>query len=149
MVAFYGTGLDKDPSIAIFHKQLKKHVQSTLFNLGEQLERRLKTDLQALLDNGKLKCDKSKQLVMSFEDFCSLSTLAVKYSVLRVNAQESTWDTQRRKLIRKKKGQKMKWIETEISNDYAQFVVAQSLAETSYFEEANEVCYRFLELTTE
>ena len=87
--------------------------------------------------------------MMSFEHFCSLSTLAVKYSVLRVNAQESTWDTERRKLIRKKKGQKMKWIETEISNDYAQFVVAQSLAETSYFEEANEVCYRFFELTTE
>ena len=43
----------------------------------------------------------------------------------------------------------MNWIETEISNDYAQFVVAQSLAETSYFEEANEVCYRTLGLTTE
>ena len=92
--------------------------------MGEQLERRLKTDLQALIDKGELKCDRNKQPVMSFEDFCSLSTLAVKYSVLRVNAQESTWDTQRRKLIRKKKGQKMKWIDTEISNDYAQFVVA-------------------------
>ena len=117
--------------------------------MGEQLERRLKTDLQALLDTGKLKCDRSKEPVMSFEDYCSISTLAVKYSVLRVNAQESTWDTQRRKLIRKKKGQKMKWIDAEISNDYAQFVVAQSLAETSYFEEANEVCYRFFELKTE
>ena len=43
----------------------------------------------------------------------------------------------------------MNWVDTEISNDYAQFVVAQSLAETSYFEEASEVCYRFLELTSE
>ena len=86
---------------------------------------------------------------MSFEDYCCVSTLAVKYSVLRVNAEEVTWDTQRRKLVRKKKGQKMKWVDTEISNDYAQFVVAQSLAETSYFEEANEVCYRFLGLSTE
>ena len=109
----------------------------------------MKADLKSLVDTGKLKCDLTKTPVMSFEDYCCVSTLAVKYSVLRVNAEEVTWDTQRRKLVRKKKGQKMKWVDTEISNDYAQFVVAQSLAETSYFEEANEVCYRFLGLSTE
>lgn len=43
----------------------------------------------------------------------------------------------------------MKWIDCEISNDYAQFFLAQSLSEKSYFEEANEVCYRTLGLTTE
>ena len=43
----------------------------------------------------------------------------------------------------------MNWIDTEISNDYAQFVVAQSLAETSYFEEANEVCYRAMGVNSE
>ena len=60
MVAFYGTGLDKDPAIAVFHKQLKKHLQTTLFNLGEELESKLKADLKSLTDNGKLNYDLAK-----------------------------------------------------------------------------------------
>lgn len=63
----------------------------------------MKADLKSLTDSGKLKYNLSETPVMSFEAYCSITTLAVKYSVIRVNAQERVWDTQRRKLIRKRK----------------------------------------------
>ena len=54
-------------------------------------------------------------------------------------------------MIRRKKGVEGEnsWIEAEISNDYAQFIVGQTLAETNYFEEASELCYRVLGITSE
>ena len=84
---------------------------------------------------------------MSFEDYCKIGSISVKYSMLKVYSQEKEWDSQRRKLIRRKKGEK--WIDAEISNDYAQFVVGQSLSETNYFEESTELCYRTLGISVE
>jgi len=121
MAAFYGTGLDKDPSIASFHKQLKKNIQSVLFNLGDTLEVRLKAELHNLEEKKEINVDLEAKPVLSFEDYCAIGSIAVKYSLLKVLQEEKVWDTQRRKLIRRKKGAEgeIGWIESDISNDYA------------------------------
>ena len=79
---------------------------------------------------------------MDFDAYCTVGAIAVRYSTLKVFEDEKNWDTSRRRLIKRKKPQK--WIETEISNEYAQFVVGQSLTETNYFETAIELCNKTL-----
>ena len=121
MVAFYGTGLDKDESIASFHKQMRKQMQHMLFNLGDALETRLKEELRNLEEKKEINVDLTARPVVSFEDYCAIGSIAVKYSTLRILNEEKLWETQRRKLIRRKKGAEgeKNWIETEISNEYA------------------------------
>ena len=39
---------------------------------------------------------------LSFEDYCTIGGIAVKYSLLRTQMEQNDWDTQRRKLIKRK-----------------------------------------------
>ena len=88
--------------------------------------------------------DSSKTPMLEFGDYCAIGALAVKYSTLKCQQDEKKWDIERRKLIKRKK--EKSWLETEISNEYAQFVVAQSLTETNFFEVAVEICYKALDI---
>eukprot|EP00353_Schmidingerella_taraikaensis_P007044 CAMPEP_0185576650 /NCGR_PEP_ID=MMETSP0434-20130131/7529_1 /TAXON_ID=626734 ORGANISM="Favella taraikaensis, Strain Fe Narragansett Bay" /NCGR_SAMPLE_ID=MMETSP0434 /ASSEMBLY_ACC=CAM_ASM_000379 /LENGTH=54 /DNA_ID=CAMNT_0028193929 /DNA_START=1 /DNA_END=165 /DNA_ORIENTATION=+ len=54
---------------------------------------------------------------MQFGDYCAIGALAVKYSTLKCLKDEKKWDSERQKLIKKKKGKV--WLEAEISNEYA------------------------------
>lgn len=75
----------------------------------------------------------------------------MKYSLLRVMQEEKGWTDHRRKLVRRKKGVSGDegWAQAEISNDYAQFIIGCSLAETNYFEAATEHCYKTLGISAE
>lgn len=145
MVAFYGTGLDREPQIAEFHAQMKKAMQRVLYNLGESLQNSLTRELETLVADRLITVDVHKEPAMSFEDYCTVGALAVKYSTLKVFQDERGWELERRSMIRRVKGQK--WLEAPISNDYAQFIVAQSLTETNYFEEAIDVSNKVLGLS--
>ena len=150
-MAYYGTGLDKDPSIAQFHRQVKKQVTQALFSLGKPLEDALAKELGELVVKGEIGLERSRSPVLSFEDYCKVGSIAVKYSLYRVRQEEKGWEDHRRGLIKRKKGAvgEEGWIKAEISNDYAQFIVGQSLAETNYFETATEQCYKALGISTE
>ena len=58
------------------------------------------------------------------------------------------WDKSRRKLIKKNKnGSKLS--ETQVNNDYAQYIISEQLAEKNYFEEAINVSFRNLGISEE
>ena len=119
----------------------------SLFGLGDELESSLRTEVETLIKKKEIEVDLDKSPVCTFESYCAIGGLAVKYSQLKVHQEEDAWDSQRRRLIRKKKGEK--WIETQISNEYAQFIIGQQLAETNYFEEATEMCFKAVGISQE
>jgi len=147
MVAFYGNGLDKDPKIAKFHAQMKKGLTHMLFNLGTQIETALQKEIKGLVTKKHLGVNFENSPIMSFEHYCALGTIAIKYATLKSYQDEKGWNSQRRKLIRRKKEQK--WAETVISNEYAQFIVAQTVTESNYFDEALQRCYIALEISND
>jgi len=150
MVAFYGTGLDKNPEIAEFHAQVKKGMQHVLYSLGQALESALAGEMRLMLDENVINVDLAAEdpsAVMEFGDYCAIGALAVKYSSLKCIQDQKRWDQQRRKLI-KRKSSTSSWTDVGISNEYAQFVVAQSLSETNFFEVSVELCYRAIGINT-
>ena len=85
------------------------------------METKLKEEPQNLKAKNEIIIDLTAEPVLSFEDYCTIGSIAVKYSSIRVLKEEKVWETQRRKMIRRKKGVEGEnsWIEAEISNDYA------------------------------
>ena len=88
--------------------------------------------MKMLLSKKELTVNLNKKQILSFDDYCTIGSIAVKYSSFKVAASEPDWDKQRRKFIKRKEGQD--WTESEITNEYAQFVIGTQLAETNYFE---------------
>ena len=99
-----------------------------------------------LVSKKEITVKENEKHVLSFEDYCTVGSIAVKYSMFKVLISEPEWDKQRRKFIKRKEGQD--WIDTEITNEYAQFIIGTQLAETNYFESATELCFKALGISS-
>ena len=86
MVAFYGTGLDKNPEIAEFHAKVKKSMKNVLYGLGEALESALADEMRLMVKEKVIRADldaATTEAMMEFGDYCAIGALAVKYSSLK------------------------------------------------------------------
>lgn len=68
-------------------------MQRVLFTLGEPLESRLKAELGQMIKDEKLKLLSESTVPLSFEDYCTVGGIAVKYSLLRVQLEQQDWAT--------------------------------------------------------
>ena len=59
-------------------------MQHMLFNLGDALETRLKEELRNLEEKKEINVHLTARPVVSFEDYCAIGSIAVKYSTLRI-----------------------------------------------------------------
>ena len=126
---------------------MKREAKNSIFNLGGDLELALKMEVARAIEQGSIVKSFNKVPIFDFKEYCVITYIATKFAVLRVKS-EAKQVQDKRLIIIKKNGETVKdWAKSDITDEYATFVVAQNQAEASYFDTALDTVFKELGIT--